>query len=171
MRPSISPLEIRRRSFAKRLRGYDVNEVGQFLDTLADDLEELFRDHDEMERENVRLKDENARYRANETTLKETLFLAQRSADGLKASTEKEADRVLRDAERQAERLVQQGLEKVSDYEKRVRELRMERKNFHLKLQAMLDMFQEVLKFDREEDDLDSSVSIIRAKRREGETA
>ena len=68
-----------------------------------------------------------------------------------------------------ATRLVQQSLEKAAEKEKRIRELRVERKNFHLKLQGMLDMFQQVLNFDKEEEDLDASVSVMRPKRKDGE--
>jgi DivIVA domain-containing protein len=43
MRPTISALEVRKRTFARKLRGYDRDEVRQFLEALAEDLEELFR--------------------------------------------------------------------------------------------------------------------------------
>lgn len=171
MRSSITPLEIRKRRFSKRFRGYDVFEVTQFLESLAEDLEELFRDADEVERENIRLKEEVARHRETESSLKETLVLAQRSAEGLRNSSELEAERVVREAERQAERLMQQALDRIAETEKRIRELRVERKNFHLKLQGMIELFQQVLNFDKDEEDLEHSVSILRTKRREGESA
>ena len=169
MRPSITPMDVRKRTFSVRLRGLDRNEVTQYLDAVADDLEELLRTLDEVERENSRLKDELARHRENETMLKETLLLAQRSAENLRADSEREADRILAEANRQGERLVQQALEKTAEKEKRIRELRVERKNLQLKLQGTLDMFQQVLNFDREEEDLDSSVSVMRPKRKDGE--
>jgi len=162
-------LEIRKRMFSKRFRGFDVVEVVQFNESIAEDLEEMLRSLDELERENERLRVENARHRETEGTLRETLVSAQRSADGLKHSAEREADLVLADANRQAERLVQQALERVAETEKKIRELRVERKNFHLKLQGMLDMFQQVLIFDKEEDDLDASISVLRPKKREGD--
>lgn len=171
MRPSISPLELRKKEFTKRFRGFDTNEVLSFLELLAEEAEETVRTLDELERENHRLKEELSRHRETEATLRDTLIVAQKSADGLRAASEKEADRIIAEAERKADRLVQHALEAVSEREKRVRELRMERKNFHLKLQGMLDMFQQVLNFDKEEEDLDASVSVLRPKRKEGETA
>ena len=62
-------------------------------------------------------------------------------------------------------------MERVSETEKRLRELRVERKNFHLKLQGMIDMFQQILNFDKEEDELDNSIALHRPKKREGEPA
>ena len=162
MRPNVSPLDIRKRTFPIRFRGLDRNEVTQYLDLVADDLEELMRTLDELERENARLKDEVARHRESEASLKETLLMAQRNAETLRSDTEREADRILVEANRHADRIVQQALEKSAEKEKRIRELRMERKNFHLKLQGMLDMFQQVLNFDKEEEDLDHSVSVMR---------
>jgi cell division initiation protein len=165
----MTPMDIRKRTFSLRLRGLDRNEVAQYLDVVADDLEELMRALDELERENSRLREEVDRHRESEASLKETLLLAQRSAQTLRLDTEKEAERILVEANRHADRLVQQALEKAAEKEKRIRELRVERKNFQLKLQGMLDMFQQVLNFDKEEEDLDSSVSVMRPKRKDGE--
>jgi cell division initiation protein len=169
MRPTISPLEVRKREFARRLRGFDRDEVRQFLEALAEDLEELFRTLDELERENARLGEENARHRETEATLKETLVMAQRSAESLRAATEQDAERILREAEHKGDTLVRQAMERVSEMERAIRELRVERKNFHLKLQGMIDMFQQVLIFDRQEDEQDNSVSLYRPKKREGD--
>lgn len=171
MRPGITPLEIQKKAFPRRLRGFDVQEVGQFLEALGEDLEELYRRLDELERENVRLREEVARHRETEATLKETLLMAQRSAEGVRAGAEKDAERLLSDANRQAERLMQQALERSAEIEKKIRDLRVERKNFHLKLQGMIDLFQQVLNFDREDDEVEGSLSVMRAKRREGESA
>ena len=171
MRISISPLEIRKRQFARRFRGFDRAEVSQFLEALAEDLEEVFRNLDELERENARLKGENDRHRETESTLKQTLVMAQKSAEGVRAGAEKDADRVVAEAESRAERLLHQTMDRAAEVETKIRELRMERKNFHVKLQGMIDLFQQVLNFDREEDDMENSVSLHRPKRREGESS
>jgi cell division initiation protein len=169
MRPTISPLEVRKRTFSRAFRGFDREEVEHFLEALAEDLEELFRALDELERENARLGEEVARHRETEATLKETLVLAQRSAENLRASTEQDAERILREAEHKGDTIVRQAMERVSEMERAIRELRVERKNFHLKLQGMIDMFQQVLNFDKQEDEQDKSVSLYRPKKREGD--
>ena len=171
MRSPITPLDIRKRAFTKRFRGYDTAEVSQFLEGMGEDIEDLYRRLDELERENDRLKGENARFRETESTLKETLLLAQRSAEGLRSTSEREAEQRIAEAERHGERLMNQAMERAAETEKKIRELRVERKNFHLKLQAMLDMFQQVLNFDKEEEELDASVHVLRSKRREEESA
>lgn len=171
MRPTISALEIHKRQFPTRFRGFDPAEVRHFLDALAEDLGEMSRELDELERENARLKEENTRHRDTEATLKETLLLAQRSADSLRETSEKDAGRIVNEAQIKAERMVTQSFERMADTEKKIRELRMERRNFQLKLQSTIDLFQQVLNFDKEEDELEGSVAIHRPKKREGETA
>jgi cell division initiation protein len=167
VRTPVTPLDIRKRSFSKKFRGYDISEVTMFLEGIGEDLEELYRNLDELERENNRLREENGRHRETESTLKETLLLAQRSAEGLRTTTEREAAHRLTEAEHQGERLMSQAMERAAEVEKKIRELRVERKNFHLKLQSMIDLFQQVLNFDKEEDDLEGSVHVLRSKRRE----
>jgi cell division initiation protein len=169
MRPTISALEVRKREFPRKFRGYDCEEVRQFLDALAEDLEQLFRALDELEREGVLLAEENNRHRETEATLKETLVMAQRSAESLRASTEQDADRILREAEQKGDALVKQAMERIAEMERKIRDLRVERKNFHLKLQGMIDMFQQVLLFDRQDEEQESSVSLYRPRRREGD--
>jgi cell division initiation protein len=169
MRPSITSLEIRKRQFPKRFRGLDPADVAQFLEALAEDFEEMTRELDELERENTRLTEENARHRETEATLKETLLLAQRSADSLREASEKDAGRILGEAEAKAEKMIEQALDRMAETEKKIRELRMERRNFHIKFQGMLDLFQQVLKFDKEEDEMEASIAVHRPKRREGE--
>jgi len=171
MRPTISSLEIRKRQFPKRFRGFDPAEVSQFLEAIAEDFEEMSREIDDLERENARLKDENGRHRETEVTLKETLLLAQRSADSLRETSEKDAGRIVGEAETKADKMVQQALDRMAETEKKIRELRMERRNFQLKLQSTIELFQQVLNFDKEEDEMESSLSIHRPKKREGETA
>ncbi|HEX5854104.1 MAG TPA: DivIVA domain-containing protein [Thermoanaerobaculia bacterium] len=171
MRPTISTLEIHKRQFPRRFRGFDPAEVTHFLEALAEDLEEMSRELDQLERENARLKEENTRHRDTEATLKETLLLAQRSADSLRETSEKDAGRIVGEAQTKADRMVQQSFERMADTEKKIRELRMERRNFQLKLQSTIDLFQQVLNFDKEEDELEGSVAIHRPKKREGETA
>ena len=171
MRPSISPLEIRKRQFSARFRGWDKAEVAQFLEALAEDFEELVRELDELERENTRLKEENSRHRETEATLKGTLILAQRSAESLREASERDAGRIVGEAEHKAETMIQQAFERMAETEKKIRELRMERRNFHLKLQSMIDLFQQVLNFDKQEEDLENSIALHRPKKREGETA
>ncbi len=129
----------------------------------------MSRELDELERENARLHDENSRHRETEATLKETLLLAQRSADSLRATSEKDAGRIVGEAESKAERMIEQALDRMAETEKKIRELRMERRNFHIKFQGMLDLFQQVLKFDKEEDEMEASISVHRPKRKEGE--
>ena len=169
MRPTISPLEVRKREFSRQLRGYDREEVRQFLEALAEDLEELFRSLDELEREGVRLAEENNRHRETEATLKETLVMAQRSAESLRAASEQDAERILREAEHKGDAVVRQAMERIAEMERKIRDLRVERKNFHLKLQGMIDMFQQVLLFDRQDEEQESSVSLYRPRKREGD--
>src|ERR1039457_5718054 len=114
MRPTISALEIRKRLFPKRFRGFDAVEVTQFLETLSEDLEEMARELDELERENARLKEENTGHRNTEVTLKETLLLAQRSADSLREASEKDAGRIVGEAEPKAARMVQQSFVRMA---------------------------------------------------------
>lgn len=91
----ITGMEIRNQQFRKKMRGYDPEEVKNFIYTLAQDYENLYS-------ENVLLKEsiQKARYELDqyhklEDTMNNSLILAQQTAEMIKANAKKEADLAL----------------------------------------------------------------------------
>ena len=62
------------------------------------------------------------------------------------------------------ERLTHSALQRSAEIEKAIHELKIQRANFRLQLQKMVELFQQVLDFDREEDDRDRPLSYLTRK-------
>ena len=93
-----------------QLRGYNEDEIDDFLDQVVNDYEKLFRENDNLKEELSRMKKDNAQYQKLENNLKETLLIAQKTAnevtdtakqhaENLRESTAKECQNMRRDAE------------------------------------------------------------------------
>jgi cell division initiation protein len=161
MTPKITALEIQKHEFAIKRRGYDPESVRSFLLSIAEDFQEILRQNVELETRVRHLEEENADHRDREKILKETLLSAQRLSEEMKNTARREAENIVRQAELAGQQLTGEALQQSAKIEKAMRDLKLQRVNFRLKLKSMLDMFQQVLDFDQEEEEKSSSVSYL----------
>jgi cell division initiation protein len=161
MTPKITALEIQKHEFALKRRGYDPESVRAFLLSIAEDFQELMRENAELETRVRHLEEENADHRDREKILKETLLSAQRLSEEMKNTARREADNIVRQAEIAGQQLTTEALQQSARIEKAMRDMKLQRVNFRLKLKSMLDMFQQVLDFDQDEEEKASSVSYL----------
>lgn len=111
----ITPIDIQHKSFKKALQGYDRAEVDQFLDDIIETLEDEAHHRAALEAEIADLKERISHFKAMEESLQNTLVLAQRTADEVKASAHKEADLIREQARLAAERELANYNEAISD--------------------------------------------------------
>lgn len=109
----ITVLEIETKRFRKRLRGYDPTAVDAFLQEVAAHYEEVITENHRLREELIGLRQEAERYKAMEDALKESLVLAQRSADETRSNAHKEAELILREAHLKAEQIVREAEERA----------------------------------------------------------
>jgi cell division initiation protein len=171
MRPKMSPLEIQKREFSRKWKGLDPAEVQTFLVDVAEDMEDLARENANLETRLRSLEQENDEHRERERILKQTLLSAQQASEDIRGAARKEAELVVREAQDSSERLTHNALQRSAEIEKAIHELKIQRNNFRLQLQSMIELFQQVLDFDRDEDDKDRPLSYLTRKAKQEETA
>lgn len=98
---SITPAELRHVRFAQVRKGYDTEAVDRALETVADSIEELLHERHELVERVRALEAEVERYRDVEASLSQTLTLAERAAEELKADAHAEAERMMAEARAQ----------------------------------------------------------------------
>lgn len=111
----ITPIDIQHKSFKKALQGYDRADVDQFLDDIIETLEDDAQHIAALQAEVNDLKERISHFKAMEESLQNTLVLAQRTADEVKASAHKEADLIKEQARIAAEREIATFTEAASD--------------------------------------------------------
>ncbi|MEX0880495.1 MAG: DivIVA domain-containing protein [Thermoanaerobaculia bacterium] len=168
MRPRMTPLEVQKREFSRRWKGLDPVEVQQFLTDVAEDMEMLARENADLDVRLRSLEQENEEHRERERLLKQTLLSAQQASEDIRNAARKEAELVVREAQDSAEKLTHSALQRSAEIEKAIYALKIQRANFRLQLQKMLELFGQVLEFDKDEDDKDRPVGYMTRK---GETS
>jgi len=98
---SITPAELRHLRFSQARKGYDTDEVDRALERVADSIEDLLHERHELLERIGQLEADVERYRAVEATLNETLTLAEKAAEELRADARAEADRIVAEANAQ----------------------------------------------------------------------
>jgi cell division initiation protein len=115
----ITAIDIQHKQFKKALQGYDRTDVDQFLDEVIETLEDEAQHRVALEAEIADLKERISHFKAMEESLHNTLMLAQRTADEVKASAHKEADLIREQARLAGER-------EIASYNDAIAEVRRE---------------------------------------------
>ena len=149
---NLTPLEIQKQSFARKLKGFDPNEVRAYLQMVAEEIEALLLSIDRLSRENVMLREDLDDHNQRERILKDTLLSAQKVSEEVKSNARKEAELIVKDAELLSERLVSQAMGRVADLERTIQDLKVERRAARNKLSATLDTIQQLLMLDAEQE-------------------
>ncbi|QQY78735.1 cell division initiation protein [Keratinibaculum paraultunense] len=114
----ITPLDIQNKEFNRSFRGYKESEVDQFLDEIIDDYERLYRENIELKDKILVLNEQIKQYNNLEETLKETLIVAQSTADEVISAAREKAEIIIEDAERTCKKLIDDANEEVINIRK-----------------------------------------------------
>ena len=101
----LTPLEIHNKEFSTRMRGYDQDEVNEFLDQVIRDYELVIRQNKEIEDELEITNKKLSNYEEMQESLNRSILVAQDAADRLKENTDQEIDAIKREADRYVERV------------------------------------------------------------------
>ena len=88
----LTPLDIENKRFTKAIKGYNSNEVDEFLDELTVEYEKLYKENAELRNEVESNKKDLEHYRNVEHTLQNTLVMAQTTAEDIKKMANQQAD-------------------------------------------------------------------------------
>ncbi|MGN0940522.1 MAG: DivIVA domain-containing protein [Selenomonadaceae bacterium] len=152
----ISPADIHNKVFKKGFRGYDEEEVDDFLDQIINDYEALFRENNQL-KEELKLSEKKLdQFRDMEKNIRDTLLVAQKTADDVmgnaKARSEEmrvAAEKECANMKKQAEIEVRQKLENIEDQvrhkEDQYDNMLHRQRQFLIKIKALLRTELELL--------------------------
>ncbi|HEX2252832.1 MAG TPA: DivIVA domain-containing protein [Thermoanaerobaculia bacterium] len=164
---SLTPLEIQKVRFNRKLRGYDPREVEQFLELVAEELAGRLADVERLQREVRYHQQRGEESERREHQLQETLLRAQKVADEITEAAQREAKVIVREAEVTGDRIVQQATEQASKIEGKAQELRILRRDLLLKLRNTVDLFDRVVAAESQDEKESAVVRTLPLKKRE----
>lgn len=110
----LKPMDIHNKEFKRVMRGYDVEEVDEFLDEIIVDFEKMQRELDVLKTQISSYSENMNSYREKELSLNNVMMSAQRFADQLTRDAERKAAEIIANAEIEAEKIVGSTQEKYN---------------------------------------------------------
>ena len=145
----LTPLDIHNKEFKKSFRGYNEEEVDEFLDKVIKDYEQLYRENIEIKENLDRLNSKLEHFQHMENTLNNTLIIAQETAEEVKFNAKRTTELMIKEAEVHAQRLVDEASNKVrrmaSEYEGLQKQDQIYRMRVRNLVQAQLEILGEVI--------------------------
>ncbi|SDF06677.1 DivIVA domain-containing protein [Sporolituus thermophilus] len=142
----LTPLDIHNKEFKRCFRGYNEEEVDEFLDRVIKDYEKLYRENIELKETLERVNSKLEHYQHMENTLHNTLVIAQETAEEVKLNAKKETELMKKEAEIRAQKLVEEAMAKVrrlnSEYEELKKQIHVYRTRMTSLLQAQLELLK-----------------------------
>lgn len=140
----LTPLDIHNKEFSRGFRGYDEDEVNEFLDQVIKDYEMVIREKKELEEKLNEQKEKLGHFSNIEETLNKSILIAQETAEDVKRNATKEAKLIVKEAEKNADRIINESLVKARKVAIEIDELKKQskvfRNRFRMLIQAQLEM-------------------------------
>jgi cell division initiation protein len=144
-----TPVDLETMVFRRGFRGYRTKEVQEFMRKLIVDYEKLYKENIDLREELDAQKELLKNYKQMEETLKNTLYLAQGTAEEIKAAGEKQAEVILREAQNRAEQMrlkvreeIQSELQELANLKQQVDLFRIQFTRF---LNSLIEMAEQHL--------------------------
>jgi len=141
----ITAQEIRHQEFTTKMRGYDKDEVDQYLTLLADSLEKDAIEKNELNQSLQNLEKQLSEFRELENTLKNTLLRTQESADDVRRNAERESELIVREAQVKADKITEEKKTKIRQLEQSYDGLQLKWDEYFSKFKNLLTSHLDIL--------------------------
>ena len=112
----ITPADIENKGFSRAKKGYNEEEVDDFLDLIILDMEKLIRENKQLKNELSKVHVQVDKHMSTETSVYETLEAAKSLMNDIAASAERRAEILLKNAELEASLITREAKESISRY-------------------------------------------------------
>ena len=156
----LSPLDIHNKEFARGFRGYAEDEVNEFLDQIIKDYEIILREKRELEEKVKTMTEQMKHYNTLEDTLSKSIVVAQEAAEEVRRNSQKESKLIVKEAEKNADRIINEALAKARRVTIEIDELKKQSKVFRNRFKMLVEAQLDLLNTDDWEHLLEYDVSI-----------
>ena len=143
----LTPLDIENKRFAKQMmNGYSVEEVDDFLDEIGTDYAKKHKELTEANRRIEELNTEMQKYKTLESTLQNTLVMAQTTAEEVKKVANQQAEQIVTEAKAAAEKEANLLDQQISYKRKALEDLQKQFDIYKAKMESLLISQLELIK-------------------------
>lgn len=133
----ISPIDITHKDFSRKLMGVDADEVSEFLQQVASQMEALIHERNSL-KETLREKELSLlEYKDRDKVLKDTIATASHMSEKMRIDADREAKLIIADAQQKAEMITRDSKDSLKKIYQEVSDLKRIRMQFEANLRAL----------------------------------
>ena len=143
----ITPLDIENKKFSKKaLNGYSTDEVDDFLDEVTVAYEKIYKEASDSKQMIEKLNNDLAKYKQMESTLQNTLLMAQSTAEDVKNVAKQQAEMIVSEAQTAAKEELLKLDAEIKLKQKELEDLQKQFDIYKAKMESLLISQLELLK-------------------------
>ncbi len=141
----LSPLEISQKLFTKRMMGYDLQEVTDFLYIISSQMEEIVQERNKL-REALKEKEYQLfEYKERDKILKDTITTAGQMAEKIRVDAEREAKSITNEAKTKAEFITRDARDSIGRTYEEMTNLKKIKMQFEAQIKAVVQSHLEMI--------------------------
>ncbi|UQS86441.1 DivIVA domain-containing protein [Nicoliella spurrieriana] len=109
----LSPQDIHNKEFSVKMRGYNIDQVNDFLDQIIKDYQITIKQNDDLRTALNQTQSQLKRFNEMQNSLNQSILVAQQAADEVKNNATGNAQTVLNEAKQQAQKIVNDATNKA----------------------------------------------------------
>ncbi len=148
----ISPQDILTQEFTSRGKGFDKDEVKNFLLLISENIENEISEKESLKKECEIVKINLKKLEKREDVLRDTLISAQKFSKEIKNNAEREVQLIIKEAEMKAEEIINFAKNRQKDLNSEIKNLKFKRKEIENDLLNMLNSLKSLIESYQKED-------------------
>ncbi|WP_153731217.1 DivIVA domain-containing protein [Sporosarcina obsidiansis] len=145
---ALTPEDIHNKAFSTKFRGYDEDEVNEFLEQIMKDYENVIKKNEELQQIISNNEAKIAHFNTIEDTLQKSILIAQEAAEDVRRNALQESKLIVKESEKNADRIVNDALVRARKIALEVEDLKKQSKVFRSRFKMMVEAQLDLIKTD-----------------------
>ena len=147
----LTPNDIENKVFKKsKMKGYDIDDVEDFLEQLLADYESLYKENAEIKDKFNAMQESISYYKSVEEGINKTIENAQSTADNMKEVAKREAETIKQEAEADARRHIEELNNEIRRKEELLEDKKKQMQIYRIRVSSMLEAKLKILNEDED---------------------
>lgn len=147
----LTPNDIENKVFKKsKMKGYDIDDVEDFLEQLLADYEVLYKENAEIKDKFNAMQESISYYKSVEEGINKTIENAQSTADNMKEVAKREAETIKQEAEADARRHIEELNNEIRRKEELLEDKKKQMQIYRIRVSSMLEAQLKILNEDED---------------------
>lgn len=147
----LTPNDIENKVFKKsKMKGYDIDDVEDFLEQLLADYEALYKENAEIKDKFNAMQESISYYKSVEEGINKTIENAQSTADNMKEVAKREAETIKHEAEADARRHIEELNNEIRRKEELLEDKKKQMQIYRIRVSSMLEAQLKILNEDED---------------------